>query len=152
MEELTINHQYKDNNLLITDFSDKDKDLILNICETIIESSILNEVKLQKYILISNLSIVSNLKDEIFTIQQDDNHIFGISKYKNKDNDYYHIDPINWKKINKNNQKELKIKTVSKDEIIFISTDSKKELTRINNLFRYNHHKLNKFSSHRLGG
>ena len=115
----------------------KDKRM-LKILEDIFEYSIYkNGFYLDKFPIYSDLNIITkNKKDIVFYISKNKNELFGISCIK-INNDYLHIDPINWKKIAQNKKDillEVNINNINQ-KIMFKETSSIEELNRINNLF-----------------
>ena len=110
------------------------------ILEDIVEYSIDKKgFFLEQFPLISNISSIYNLsgKDYVFYINKKNIEKFGISCDKNDCNDYYHIDPNNWKRLCCN-KKELEIEMCinnNKKNIKFKETNTMEELERINKLF-----------------
>ena len=113
---------------------------MIEILEDIVESSIDKKgFFLESFPINSDTSNIYNYseRDSVFYIHKKNNEKFGISCDKNNYNDYYHIDPINWKKISKNRQ-ELNLPMLidnKKQNIKFKETNSIEELKRINKLF-----------------
>ena len=113
---------------------------MLEVLEDIFEFSIDKKgFYLENFPLNSNIGNVYDSKksDYIFYINKNNNEKFGISCDKIS-NDYLHIDPLNWKKISKD-EKELDIDIFlnkKKQKIKFKETSSIEELNRINNLFK----------------
>lgn len=131
-KSLKDNHTKKENNYNMID-----------ILEDILEFSIDKKgYEMKIFPLKANIGNIPCIRgeDNIFYIDNTNNEKFGISYNKNDDNDHYHIDPQNWKRIS-NDKKEIDIKMNINNNIKsikFKETSSIEEVHRINNIFNEN--------------